>query len=272
VWVAAVDTTDTRGPGRLAPGGPVAWACLLVLVTVTVHPSRASAQTNLQLWGNLTLDKVKSERLVYELDLEPKVLLKAPEGEPAWRNLDVTPNVEYSPKGWVDLVAEATVGVTRQTDEVDTFEVTPRVGARFHVFSRAMRTFGALEAPPRRRVVVRDLFRVESRNFFYFNEGSGSSSTVRFRNRIEFRVPLNTEKLTDDRARYLLADWEWFMPVSEPDERFANKQRIRTGIGYRRSFAWRFEALYMWTRSRNTIEEGFKTDDNAIDIRVKRVW
>ena len=85
-------------------------------------------------------------------------------------------------------------------------------------------------------------------------------------------MPLNKEKLTDDRARYLLADWEWFMPVSEPEERFANKQRIRTGLGYRRSFAWRFEALYMWTRSRNTIEEGFKTDDNAIDIRVKRVW
>jgi hypothetical protein len=62
------------------------------------------------------------------------------------------------------------------------------------------------------------------------------------------------------------------MPVSEPDERFASKQRIRAGFGYRRSFKWRFEALYMWTRSRDTLEEGFKTDDNIIDIRIKRVF
>jgi hypothetical protein len=34
--------------------------------------SLAHAQTNLQLWGNVTLDWVKSDRLVYELDFEPK--------------------------------------------------------------------------------------------------------------------------------------------------------------------------------------------------------
>jgi hypothetical protein len=85
-------------------------------------------------------------------------------------------------------------------------------------------------------------------------------------------VPLNKEKLTDEGARYLLADWEWFLPIDDAEERFANKQRIRTGLGYRRSFAWRFEALYMWTRSRNTIDEGFTTSDNIIDIRVKRVF
>jgi hypothetical protein len=240
-----------------------------------VAPSAAFAQTNLQLWGNLTLDWVKSDRLVYELDLEPKVLLSAPEGEPAWRNLDVTPNVEYSPNGWLDLVAESGVGYTKQTDDVNTFEVTPRLGARFHLFSRSVRTAGSgpvRERPPRRRIVVRDLVRVESRNFFYSGAGGGSDSNVRFRNRLEFLVPLNTEKLSDDGARYLLADWEWFLPLDDTEERFANKQRIRTGLGYRRNFAWRFEVLYMWTRSRNTIDEGFSTSDNIIDVRVKRVF
>ena len=38
------------------------------------------------------------------------------------------------------------------------------------------------------------------------------------------------------------------------------------------TFAWRFEALYIWNRSRNTIDEGFTTSDNIIDFRVKRVW
>jgi Protein of unknown function (DUF2490) len=242
------------------------------LLLTTAVPA-AFAQTNLQLWGNVTLDWVTSDRLVYELDFEPKGLLEAPEGEADWRNLDLTPNVEYSPNGWLDLIAEAVVGYTKQTDDVNSTELTPRVGLRFHFLSRALPTaIRGRERAPSRRVVVRDLVRVESRNIFYSGAGSGSESTVRFRNRLEFLVPLNKRKMTDDGARYLLADWEWFIPLDDVEERFANKQRIRTGLGYRRSFAWRFEALYMWTRSRNTIEEGFTTSDNIINLRVKRLF
>ena len=196
------------------------------------------------------------------------------QGAPDWRNIDLTPNVEYSPKGWVDLVAEATAGYTKQTDDVNSIEVTPRIGFRFYFLSRELPTaMRARERPPARRIVLRDLVRIESRNFFYTGAESGSSSSFRLRNRIEFQVPLNKAKTSEDGARYLLTDWEWFVPLGgEPDERFANKQRIRTGVGYRRSFAWRFELLYMWTRSRDSIHEGFTTDDNIIDIRVKRLF
>ncbi|WP_239488901.1 DUF2490 domain-containing protein [Luteitalea sp. TBR-22] len=245
-------------------------------VLATAAPA-AVAQTNLQLWGNVTLDWARSERLVYELDFEPKVLLAAPEGEPGWRNLDVTPNVEYAAKRWLDLVAETTVGFTRQTDNVDSFELSPRVGLRFHVFSRRVPTtggvFGVRELPPTRRIVVRDLVRFESRNFIYTGDTSEPNSfTTRFRNRLEFLVPLNKQEVTNDGARYLLADWEWFVPLGQPAERFANKQRIRTGLGFRRSFSWRLELLYMWTRSRDTVQEGFTTNDNSINVRLKRVF
>lgn len=43
---------------------------------------------------------MKSSRLAYELDIEPKVLLIAPEGDPGWHNLDLTPNVEYAWRSW----------------------------------------------------------------------------------------------------------------------------------------------------------------------------
>jgi len=238
-----------------------------------IGPTAALAQTDLQLWGNVTLDRVKSDRLVYELDFEPKVLLERPDGEPGWHNLDLTPNVEYSPNGWVDLVGEATIGYTKQTDDVNSVEVSPRVGIRFHLLSRHTDALiRKHEWSPKRRLVIRDLVRVESRNFFYSGAGSGSDSSWRFRNRLEFLLPINKPKLTDDGAAYTLADWEWFVPLDEPEERFANRQRIRTGLGYRRSSAWRYEVLYMWTRSRNTIEDGFATSDNIIDVRVKRVF
>lgn len=245
-----------------------------MMLGLLLVPGVADAQANLQLWGNLTLDWVKSERLTYELDFEPKVLLAAPEGEPWWHNLDVTPNVEYAARNWLDLVGELSAGYTKQTDDVNTFEITPRMGVRFHLFSRGVPKRGVRlrELPPMRRVVVRDLVRFESRNFFYTGSSSGTDSSVRFRNRLELLAPINREKLTDDGARCLLADWEWFIPLDEPDERFASRQRIRAGLGYRRSFAWRFEALYIWTRSRNTFEDDFHTSDNIIDIRVKRLF
>jgi hypothetical protein len=242
-----------------------------LLVTLVLMSSAAHAQATTQLWGNLTFNWVKSQRLVYELDFEPKVLLDTPAGEPSWGNLDVTPNVEYSPRGWLDLVAEAVVGSTKQTDDVNTIEVTPRLGVRFHLFSRAQR-FHPRETAPRRRLVVRNLARFESRNLFYSGAETGSDSTVRFRNRLESLAPLNKARITDDGAYYVLADWEFFVPLDDPEERFANRQRIRTGLGYRRSFNWRYELLYIWTRSRNTIEEGFSTTENIIDLRVRRLF
>jgi hypothetical protein len=244
---------------------------MTLIVVLLICAPVASAQTTTQLWGNLTFDWVRSDRLVYELDFEPKALLSAPEGEPDWRNLDVTPNVEYSLRPWLDLVGDTTIGRTLQTDDVHSTELTPRFGVRFHFFSRAQR-FRAVEQAPRRRIVVRDLLRVESRNFFYSGGDTDSDSTVRFRNRLEFLVPLNRERITDDGARYVLADWEWFVPLDDPEERFANRQRIRAGLGYRRNFNWRFELLYIWTRSRDTIDEGFSTNENIFDIRVKRVF
>ena len=119
---------------------------------------------------------------------------------------------------------------------------------------------------------IRDLVRVEYRNFFYSGGDTDYDSTVRFRNRLEFQLPLNKPRMTEDGARYLLADWEWFIPLDDPNERFANRQRIRAGLGYRRSFNWRYELLYLWTRSRNTLDEGFGTTENIIDIRVKRLF
>jgi hypothetical protein len=243
----------------------------VVIVVLLMCAPAAAAQSTTQLWGNVTINWVKSERLVYELDFEPKALLDPAEGEPDWRNLDLTPNVEYALRPSLDLVADMTIGRTLQTDAVRSTEVTPRFGVRFHLFSRTQK-FRVLEQAPRRRLVVRDLVRVESRNFFYSGGDTESDSTMRFRNRLEFVVPLNRERITDDGARYLLADWEWFVPLDDPEERFASRQRIRTGIGYRRSLNWRYEVLFIWTRSRNTIDEEFSTDENIIDVRVRRLF
>ena len=113
--------------------------------------------------------------------------------------------------------------------------------------------------------------RLEWRNLYYSTD-KPNSSTLRLRNRFETQWPLNRHRITDNGAASLAADWEWFIPVDDPAERFANSQRIRTGISYRHSFAWRFEAMYVWNRTRNTIDEPFTTSYHAIDLTMKRVW
>ena len=49
-------------------------------------------------------------------------------------------------------------------------------------------------------------------------------------------------------------------------------QGMSAGLGYRRSFNWRYEVLYIWTRSRNTIDEEFATTENILNIRMKRLF
>jgi hypothetical protein len=220
----------------------------------------AAAQTSTTLWGNLTFDWVK-EQITYELDFEPKILLAAPPGEPGWRNLDITPSIEYAARKRFDVTGELVVGTTKQTDDLRTTELTFRGGARFHV----------MEEPLKHRLVIRDWVRVESRNFFYSNDDP-SDSTVRFRNRLELLIPITEPTLSDDGVVAALVDWEWFIPLSDPAERFASRQRIRTGASYRHSRTWRYFAFYIRNKSRNTLDEEFSTSENIVNFQVRRVW
>ena len=237
----------------------------------------AVAQTNLQLWGDLSLNWLRSDRLAYALDIEPQALVANTDPDsPSWRTVGVTPNVEYSAKRWLDLIGEIGTGVTHQTDGLSSFELSPRAGFRFHLFSRDLphvigRRLSLADLPPKRRFVVRDRLLVEQRNLFY-NQDEPTSSTLRVRNRVEFQLALNRPKVTDDGSRTLLADWEWFLPLDDPAERFASRQRIRSGLAFRRNFTWRAELVYVWTRSRDTTDEVFSTSDNAISFTVRRFF
>ena len=242
----------------------------MVCAAALAAPAAAHAQTNLQLWTNLTLDWVRDNQVTYEIDFEPKALIQAPPDDPSWRGIDVTPAIEYAWKQWLDVGAELALARTLQTDDLQTWEVTPRVTMRFHLFNRQEYLLFR-ERRARRRLVLRDLVRVEWRSLLY-SDDTPAEHTTRFRNRLEFLFPWNRQNISDDRLVYTLADWEWFVPLDDPSERFANRQRIRAGTGYRHNFAWRYEVVYMWTRSRDTTQEDFSTSDNIIDFRVKRVF
>jgi hypothetical protein len=240
-----------------------------VLVAL-LRPCAAAAQPNTQFWANVALSWIKSEHLTFGVDTEPQVLVSAPLGDPGWATLDVTPSVEYTRSRWFDVLGELKLGRTRQTNDLDSTQVTPRVGIHFHILSNLA---GAIdkERQPKHRLVFSDLLRLEWRNLYYSTD-EPDSSTRRLRNRFQMLFPVNRPRITDDGATYLQADVEWFWTRTNPDERFASQQRIRAGVGYRRSRPWRFWALYVWDRSRDSANEGFTTAYHALDVEVKRVW
>ena len=62
------------------------------------------------------------------------------------------------------------------------------------------------------------------------------------------------------------------LTICAPRERFANRQRIRVGLGYRHTVRWRFEALYICNPITDTTGEPFKTSDNIVNFGVKHVF
>lgn len=223
----------------------------LALLCATTCPVPAFAQATHQLWGEATIDWLASDRTTYELKTEPKT-------NPA--TLDVTPQARYAVVAWADLLAE--IQLEHKADSDST--ATPRLGAELHILSRLLfphpQSHADREKPPRRRIVVSTLLRFEE-----------SKSEWTFRNRFNLSYPLNRPKLTSDGAIYVTADGELFVPFDRPPGgSLANEMRIRTGIGYRQNFAWRFDVLYIWDGTRRADMGALAPRFHAIDIRVLR--
>ena len=81
------------------------------------------------------------------------------------------------------------------------------------------------------------------------------------------------EDPTDDGAIYVMSDGELFMPPDQPVAGgIVSEVRMRTGLGYRESFGWRHEALYIWNGKRSTQSGAMAANSHAIDAHIKRVF
>lgn len=255
----------------------LACACAAVLALVggaraargQESSSGAPAGPQTQVWLNVTPGWSLGEHAYWELDAEPKWQVS---GGEEWRNLDLTPVVEYYPVDWLDLSAEATIGRTHQRDGLDTVEVTERLGVRLRLFGKIVahrRSLGR-EHLPLRRVDVSTLVRLEQRNFFY-SDATPDSHSWRARLRVEGKLALNHSRLAQDRTLYAVGDVEYFQPVGEEvEERYVNKMRVRLGLGYRPSARTRLEAIWIRDWNRDSPEAYYAGQDTqAVDLRWK---
>lgn len=245
-------------------------AGLLLLLSISEVRAQDDTSTSpaTQIWANLTLGRTVSERTYLELDIEPKWQVTSGE---EWRNVDFTPLAEYYPTSWLDLEAEGPVGHTRQRDGLDTFEVTPRIGARLHLFKQVV---GGLkrERLPLARVGLSTLLRLEWRNLFY-SDDTPNRHEWRARLRLEGKLAISHGTLSQDRTLYAIGDAEYFAPLSDDiPERYVNKVRARIGVGYLFSAATRVEFLYIRDWNRSSPDAATTTETQAFDLRLKMLF
>jgi hypothetical protein len=235
----------------------VLWLIAGVLVT---EPVLAQEETSEHLWGNLILAYPIGYRHYLEVDFQGQVLTS---DGPHHQAILVTPQGQYYPYTWLDLTGELLLSYIEQNEDLKSYVVTPRLGFRIQLIGNRREMFLT------DRVAFSNLLRMEYRNFFY-SDNREDKHEWRLRNRLELKLAINKPELRNDKTLYLTADGEVFVPLNERvQERFASKFRARVGLGYRISYGWRVELLYIYDSARNTLEEDFREALNGLNLRLK---
>jgi hypothetical protein len=175
--------------------------------------------------------------------------------KPRWWALDYAPTLEYALSPRIDLMVASTFSYTLQSEDYNSFEVRPMLGTKIHV-------------TPHQRILLRILLRFEMRNIKNLDTKEWQT-TFRPRSRAELLMPINKRSMSADKLWYGLVDAELFFTIEDVEERFANRFRLRAGLGYRANYGSRFEFIYTLQKSKNSIDDNFYTADNIFRFRYK---
>lgn len=222
----------------------------LVLMIFTMSIS-LKAQSNTQLWYEYMLNVPFMNSFNFENAFNYNTVV----GKPKWRSLEYNATLEYSLSANFDLLGSTLISYTAQTESYNTFELRPMVGTRIFF-------------TPHKRIQTRLLLRLEQRNFKNMDTKEWDH-VLRPRIRGEIIIPINQDSYFKNNLWYVTTDAELLFVNDDVDERFANRLRLRAGVGYRLNYSMRFEVLYMNQQSKNGIDDDFTSNDNVIRLRLK---
>ena len=225
---------------------------LILLISQLFFLAARAQNSDQQIWGEYMLNSPFGKAFNLEQAFSYSTLL----GTPRWSAFDYAPTLEYSLNKYVDVMTAFCISYTHQNESNNTLELRPSIGARVHL-------------TPDRRILARILLRLENRNFKDL-ETKDWETSLRGRVRLEFIVPINKDSYSKDKLVYSIADAEWLFATNDVNERFANRFRVRIGVGYRLSYTTRVEFVYMWQLSRNEQGQSFESSDNIFRLRVKQ--
>ncbi len=222
-----------------------------IIIFVNTHLFAQNNST--QLWSDFTVTKPLQNRFSFDCEVSYRTSLNNND----WRSLNITPKVEKSlGKHWDLLLYLGSINTLQQQD-YNTWELRPSLGARFHF-------------TPVKKLLVRILGRFEFRNQYTFEVNTWDFN-FRTRYRLEEIYFINGESFEKNKLWYLLSDLELFFSTDkELEERYSDRLLFRLGLGYKLSDRWRFETIYTYQYSKNTITGEFGKDDEGIlRLRVR---
>ncbi len=226
--------------------------CVLIFL-IFIDKGVAQSGTTTQFWWDANVYRPFAVSYRKILSVGTRHLISG--GDP-WNKLVVKPSLEWYPIPALDIMTALTYLGTRQNEHVSTIEWRPDIGFRINFFQQ--------------RWTLRTNTRLEYRHIHYV-ETDENVNTLRFRARVELIYPLTNPSQRDPKTLYGLTDFEIFVDVAGEavEERFANTDRFRIGLGWRQDLEWRIELIYTRQNSKNTLEGNFENSDNILRIRIK---
>lgn len=230
---------------------PIRVCLFLLFLFVCITPG--NAQRSEQLWLEYQVSYPFANKYLLENTTTYQTSLKKKD---KWRSISINPAFEYTMLTWIDLLSEIGMSYTHQKEGSNSFEISPIVGARFHITQN-------------KRLSTRILWRYQVRSFKQVEDDDWDVSN-RTRIKAEAWFTLNGPNLFTDNLWYTFLDYEEFIVLDQQlDERYANRRRARVGIGYRLNYKHRFDLGYTIQSSRNEIEGEFINNDNVLQFKYK---
>jgi Protein of unknown function (DUF2490) len=222
---------------------------LPVIGIVLLNPANSNAQEkSTQLWTDFSLNAPLSKGYSFDNEFGYRTNIG---NSSKWQSVNIIPKIEKSLTKHIDVMFYLGCIYTFQQENYNTWELRPSVGIRYHF-------------NPFPKLITRVLARFEWRNQYTIESGE-SSKDLRSRFRLEEIYFLNGKSFADNKLWYALTDFEIFYTLdTELQERYSNQYYLRFGFGYSPNNRWRYECIYTFQFSKNTIEGEFSKEQEGI--------
>ena len=225
----------------------------LLLVSAGIGYAQENEVT-IQTWYSFSLNKNFSTNFMFYTNPEYYDMVK---GDDKWGEVALTTGVEYYPSNKFDLYSDIYTSSTQQATGVNTLEIRPRIGVRWHI------------STPEHKIPISIRGLYEFRNQ-YDTEASIWANAHRFRLRSDFRFSLNRSNILQDKNILLRLYGELFMNTNKDiEERFWNSRQLGTGVYYRHNGKRRYELRYVLQGSKNNLEDvQYKVSSHVLYLLV----
>ena len=229
---------------------------IVLFLSIIIFPSvkliaQDSDEVDKQVWLDYFAYRIPSEKIQFMGDAGYRFLIGG-----GWKKYIVRPSLQKGIIEWLDLFGGLGLFFTVQDGLSNTLEIRPWVGARVYLYWDTVR-----------KIRFSDYFRIEDR-FIINTQSSGTSNSIRLRNKIDARIPI-TDHYFSDEIFYTMLSFEFFIDGGDVEELFADKIRLGVGLGYKFNYTWRVEFYFYGFRSQDTATTGFTVTDHVWKLTLK---